>query len=217
MQWYYEVMQRTFSPMVKLNPIERLEAIRRGPPSSTGSSTLWIFIVLGVVIVVGIAAILLIRYIQQLRKELQDFLSRPVQSQLISADSLASMVDGSSPLAAAQEDADSSSAVIKVNPVEIWQGDSLLMRYPQGQAMWQFNAKIMQTKSGQVVIKPLGAVRWGDSRSNRRSSVDIPAQVAAFPFDKDRASARGDLGKYSEEVAHPVIFADYVREAVAAL
>ena len=72
---------------------------------------------------------------------------------------------------------------LKINPVEIWRDKSLVVRYCKGDAMWRLSAWMTTTADGKVVIRPFGTARWVDRRRFERVSVNMPAQVACFPFE----------------------------------
>lgn len=74
-------------------------------------------------------------------------------------------------------------AKVLVNPVEIWKGDTLLVRYPKGTVMWEFDARL-NSAGEEVVVRPLGAARWVDRRRFERVYVDAKAWVAPLPFER---------------------------------
>ena len=41
-------------------------------------------------------------------------------------------------------------AKVLINPVEIWQGESVLVRYPKGSVMWEIDARL---NTGKGVVR----------------------------------------------------------------
>jgi len=74
-------------------------------------------------------------------------------------------------------------AKILVNPVEVWKGDMLVVRYPKGSVMWEFDARLSNAGE-EVVVRPLGPARWVDRRVFERIKVDAKAMVAPLPFER---------------------------------
>ena len=93
------------------------------------------------------------------------------------------MEDGPlSELLAQQADTKETARVL-VNPVEVWRGETLLVRYPKGSIMWEFDAWLSAVDE-EVVVRPLGAARWVDRRRFERIHVEATAYVAPFPFER---------------------------------
>jgi len=84
-------------------------------------------------------------------------------------------------------------ATVRVNPVEVWQGESLLVRYPKGNVMWEFDAWLSSAEE-ELVVRPFGAARWVDRRRFERVPTDTLAYVAPFTFE--RAEPVGEAHRF---------------------
>jgi len=64
-------------------------------------------------------------------------------------------------------------------------GESWMVHFPQGGILWEFNAWVVHHAGGEIVVRPVGEVRWINRRRFPRVPTDKPAWGAAFPFQND--------------------------------
>ena len=86
-----------------------------------------------------------------------------------------------------QRNRDSELLVTAEVPLKPRIGESWVLRYPRGEALWEFNAWIAGKANGHIVLKPGGPVRWINRRRFLRVSTRKAAFVAPFPFMTGRA------------------------------
>jgi len=64
-------------------------------------------------------------------------------------------------------------------------GESWIVHFPQGGILWEFNSWVVHHAGGDIVIRPVGEVRWINRRRFPRVPTDKPAWGAAFPFHNE--------------------------------
>lgn len=69
-------------------------------------------------------------------------------------------------------------------PVDCHPGESWVIRLAQAGTVWEFSALLLRMAGEQVVLKPVGEIRWLNRRRFVRVPTRRPAYVASFPFDK---------------------------------
>jgi hypothetical protein len=84
--------------------------------------------------------------------------------------------------------------VVPEVPVDCHPGESWVLRLAQGGTVWEFNALLLRTAGEEVVLKPVGEVRWITRRRFVRVPIRRPAYVASFPFDKPLR--KGDVPEF---------------------
>jgi len=207
MQWLLEI-DTILQPLVGLSGADRIRAAGRW---STGIFSIqwgWVLVaVVGLAVVCGIA-VGVTRYTKKAKEagvtETEQHRSAPMRGEAGAgnprADSSAGRAGASrdgpgsmdlgplaeggpmSELLGKPADANEIGKIL-VNPVEIWKGDTLLIRYPKGAVMWEFDAWLGSADE-EVVVRPLGAARWVDRRRFERIQVDAKAWVAPLPFER---------------------------------
>ena len=73
-------------------------------------------------------------------------------------------------------------------PVRI--GESWTLQYPEGGTLWEFTGRVVGLDSMQVLLKPVGELRYSERRRFSRAGLDKPARIALFPFEKEDTQAR---------------------------
>jgi len=84
--------------------------------------------------------------------------------------------------------------VVPEAPVDGRAGESWVLRLAQGGTVWEFNALVLRTDREQVVLKPIGEIRWINRRRFVRANTRRPAYVASFPFSKPMR--KGDVPEF---------------------